>query len=176
MAIRLAIPAYGCATVVLASFIWHFFLLGGLFSFTGVPEVIFCFVMSLLVLMMTLLWFMAWTGLYSLLLRLLWSSPPQWLRLPKARTLINRDFGILVTAALPMAAIFLTHVGLRVSLSRRLPTLEWVKLIYADFLLDYAWVWFLSAVFLYHGYYQVRAKAKERKRSRRARSTQARSS
>lgn len=166
LAIRLAIPAYGLAMVVPAFEVWRFFLLGTLLSFSGIEGLLFFFAISLLSLMLSLLWFLLWAGAYSLLLKLLWSNPPEWLRLPKTLVLVNRDFGVLVTSVLPIAIVFLAHVGLRTSLLYDLPMTKSFRLTYETFLLDFSWLWFISAVFLYHSYYQVRAIIKQRKRHR----------
>lgn len=168
LAIRLAIPAYGLATVVPAFEVWRFFLLGTLLSFSGIEGLLFLFAISLLYLLLALLWFLFWAGAYSLLLKLLWSDPPVWLRLPKTPVLVNRDFGVLVTSVLPIAIAFLIHVGLRLSLAYNLPTIESFRLTYETFLLNFSWLWFISAVFLYHSYYQIRARVRQRKRQRKA--------
>lgn len=166
MAIRLAIPAYGLATVAPAFEVWRFFLLGSLLSFSGTEGLLIVFAISLLALLIGLLWFLFWAGAYALLLRLLWSSPPSWLRLPKLPMLVNRDFGVLVTAALPIAIAFFANVGLRASLRYRLMTLSALRISYETFLLEFFWLWFISAVFLYHGYDLIRARVRRRKRGR----------
>lgn len=166
MAIRLAVPAYGLATVAPAFEVWRFFLLGSLLSFSGTEGLLIVFAVSLLALLIGLLWFLFWAGAYSLLLRVLWSSPPRWLRLPKLPMLVNRDFGVLVTAALPMAIAFFANVGLRASLRYRLLTFSAFKMSYETFLLEFFWLWFISAVFLYHGYDLIRVRVRQRKRGR----------
>lgn len=171
MAIKLAVPAYGLATVAPAFEVWRFFLLGSLLSFSGTEGLLIVFAISLLALLIGLLWFLFWAGAYALLLRLLWSSPPSWLRLPKLPMLVNRDFGVLVTAALPIAIAFFTHVGLRASLRYRLLTFSAFRLSYETFLLEFFWLWFISAVFLYHSYDQVRANVRRKSSRRRTGST-----
>ena len=168
MAIKLAVPAYALATVAPAFEVWRFFLLGSLLPFAGVAGsgLLMVFAISLLALLIGLLWFLFWAGAYALLLRVLWSSPPSWLRLPKLPMLVNRDFGVLVTAALPIAIAFFAHVGLRASLQYRLLTFSAFKMSYQTFLLEFFWLWFISAVFLYHGYDLIRARVRRRKRGR----------
>ena len=172
MAIRLAVPAYALAAIAPVVELWHYFLLGTLLSFVGVKEGLLAFAVSLLFLLFGLLWFLFCAGAYSLLLRLLWSSPPKYLKLPTLPTLINRDFGILVTATLPVAITFFTYVGLEPSLYYHLPTFSLFRLSYKTFLLELSWLWFVCAVFLYHGYYRARANVRRKSSRRSASSTQ----
>lgn len=171
MAIRLAVPAYATAAVVPAFEVWRCFLLGCLLTFSDVEERLVVFAVALLSLVLALLWFLFCAGAYSLLLRLFWSHPPKSLKLPKLPMLVNRDFGILIAAVLPVAITFFSHVGLRASLYYGLPTLSSFKVSYELFLLESSWLWFISAVFLYHSYYQTRAKFRRKNRRRRAGST-----
>lgn len=168
MAIRLAVIAYGFAVVVFAVEIWRFLILGCVVARFSIEGMLIGWAIALLFLLLGLLWFLFWAGAYSLLLNLLWSSPPKWLRLPKVSTLVNRDFGILISATLPLVVVLLAEVGLRVGLRYYFPTLSTFRMNYETFLLEYAWLWFVSAVFLYHGYYQVRARVMRKKRQRRA--------
>ena len=89
MAIRLAVPAYALAAIAPAVELWRFVLLGTLLSFVGIEEGLIGFAVSLLFLLFGLLWFLFCAGAYSLLLRLLWSSPPKYLKLPTLSTLVN---------------------------------------------------------------------------------------
>ena len=171
MALRLAIPAYALATVALAFEVWRFFLLATLLTFSGAEDLLLIFAFSLLVLSLGLVWFLCWVSVYSLLLNLLWSSPLKWLRLPKFSRLVNRDFGVLVTATLPIALVFFTQVGVKVSLTHHWPTARTIKLSYETFLLESFWLWFISAVFAYHGYDQISARARRRKQRKTLRST-----
>ena len=171
MAIRLAIPAYGLAAVAPAFFVWQSLFLGAavvLSGAAGVEDILFVLALFSVPLLLGALWFLFWAGAYALLLRLLWSSPPKWLRLPQMSTLVNRDFGVLVSATLPLAITFLLQVGMKVSLRHRFPSFSSLRLSYETFLLESFWLWFISAVFLYHGYYLTRARARRRKRSKRS--------
>ena len=164
MAIRLAVPAYALAAIVPAVELWRFVLLGTLLSFVGIEEGLLGFAVALLFLLLGLLWFLFCAAAYSLLLRLLWSSPPKYLKLPMLSTLINRDFGILVTATLPVAITFFAYVGLEPSLYYHLPTPSTFRLSYETFLLECSWIWFVCAVFLYHSYYRTRANVRRKSR------------
>lgn len=170
MAIRLAIPAYALATVVPAFEVWRFFLLGSLLSFSGIEGLLSIFAIALLSLLLGLLWFLFWAAAYSLLLKGLWDNPPKSLRLPKIPVLVNRDFGVLVSAVLPLAIAFFSHAGVRASLRYSLPSLSAFKLSYETFLLGSFWLWFISAVFLYHSYDQIRRRVRRKNRARRAQS------
>jgi len=159
MAIRLAVPAYAVASVALAIEVWRGCFLGLLLAFAGIEGLALGLAVSLLFLLLTLLWFLLWSAAYALLLRLLWSSPPKWLRLPAFATLVNRDFGILIAATLPVAVTCFVRFGLR--LNSQLYSADFSSLSlsseYRSFVLESFWLWFVAALFLYHSYYQVRA-------------------
>ncbi|MBD2163862.1 hypothetical protein H6G04_05520 [Calothrix membranacea FACHB-236] len=149
MAIKLAIPAYVGATVAVAFEFWRYSILGGLLAVTGNDGVIFFFLSSAIALLFALIWFLILTKLYKFLLKLLWSNPPQWLCLPKFKTLVMRDFGILVLSILPIVAIFAIYIFFVTSYKQTLANLRTPRLTYDIFLLRYSWLWLISAAYLY---------------------------
>jgi hypothetical protein len=165
MAIKLAVPAYCCATVVLAFEVWRFFLLGGIFAMTGTEGLAFFFLISIGALLLSLVWFLALAGLYALILKALWSNPPQWLRLPKIETLVNRDFGILVSSVFPISVMFLIYAFFSVSFRENLFIAKPLRLTYDLFLLKFAWVWLISAACSYQGYLTTRLRLSNRRKS-----------
>ena len=170
MAIRLAIPAYGIASVALAIEVWRACFLGLLLAFAGVEGLLLGLASSLLFLLLSLLWFLLWSAAYALLLRLFWSSPPKWLRLPSFATLVNRDFGILISASLPVAITCFVRFGLRFHPHFYSADFSSFRLRdeYSLFVLEAFWLWFVAAVFCYHGYYSVRANVRRRKQRQQA--------
>ncbi|MDJ0737387.1 MAG: hypothetical protein QNJ47_25535 [Nostocaceae cyanobacterium] len=149
MAIKLAIPAYVGANVVLAFEFWRYSLVGSLLAATGNDGLILFFVVSVITLLLSLLWFLILVGLYGLLLKLLWSNPPQWLRLPKLKSLIMRDFGILVVSVFPIVVIFAIHGLLVSNIKQTFADLRTLRLTYDFFLLRFWWLWIISAAYLY---------------------------
>ncbi|MEH2236135.1 hypothetical protein [Nostoc sp.] len=151
MAIRLAIPAYIGATVLFAFEFWRYLLVGGLgfLSITSNGGLIFFFGVSAIALLLALIWFLILTRVYAFLLKLLWSNPPQWLILPKFRSLVIRDFGILVLSILPIVAVFAIYILFVSSFKQTFADLRTPRLTYDIFLLRSWWLWFISAAYLY---------------------------
>jgi hypothetical protein len=57
-------------------------------------------------------------GVYVILLKLLWSNPPKCLSLPKFRSLVIRDFGILVASCFPIVIVFAAYILFATSLKQ----------------------------------------------------------
>ena len=167
MAFKLAIPAYLGATVILIFEFWRSLVFGCIFTIAfitiddknignktiGNEHVLAPFLFSAFVLFLALIWFLIMAGLYSLFLKLLWSNPPQWLRLPEFKALIIRDFGILVLSLLPIVVCFSLYVLFTTTSKKILgdfdtPRLT-LRLINDLFLLRFSWLWFISAAYLY---------------------------
>ncbi len=151
MAIKLAIPAYIGATVLFAFEFWRYLIVGGigLLSITNNSSLIFFFAVSVIALLLALIWFLILTRVYALLLKFLWSNPPQWLILPKFRALVIRDFGILVLSILPIVVIFAIYILFFTSFKQTFTDLRTPRLNYDLFLLRFWWLWLISAAYLY---------------------------
>ena len=156
-AAKLAIPAYCCATVIFAFNVWRFFLLGGIFVITGsgLEGLGFGLLFSLGILFLSLIWFILWSEIYTFLLKVLWSNPPQWLKLPTNSTMAKRDFSILTLSTLPITVLFLVYVAFNVSLRQEFLSAPSLRLTYDAFLLKFSWLWFISAACLYQQWDRV---------------------
>lgn len=156
-AAKLSLPAYGCGTVIFSSATWQFLLIGGIAGVSGggIESFGFCLMISVGTLAVSIAWFLLWTGLYSVVLKLLWAKPPRWLALPTQSTLANRDFPILTLSTLPVAVLFLLHIALNASLRHTLQSPPPLRLGYDAFLLKFFWLWFVSATSLYHRWPQT---------------------
>ena len=152
MAIKLAIPAYIGATVVFGFEFWRYSILGGLIIFTDKDGTIVLFIISLVALIISLIWFLILTGLYKLFLKLLWSDPPKSLTLPKLRYLVIRDFGILLVSILPVAVIFTIYILYVTGIKQTFSDVRIPRLSYDIFLLRFSWLWFISAAYIYQWY------------------------
>ncbi|AFY45218.1 hypothetical protein [Nostoc sp. PCC 7107] len=151
MAMKLAIPAYFGATVVFAFEFWRYFLVGSLLAVTGNNNLILFFVVSVIALLLAFIWFLILAGGYALLLRFLWSNPPKWLTLPKFRSLIIRDFVILVLSLLPIVTLFIIPIYILSvsSLQQRFGDVRTFRVTLDVFLLRFWWIWLISAAYLY---------------------------
>jgi hypothetical protein len=149
MAVKLAIPAYFGGTVIFAFEFWRYSLVGGLLATTGNEGLILFFTISAIALLVAFMWFLILTGLYMVLLKLLWSKPPRWLILPRFRALVVRDFGVLVLSILPIIAIFAIYILFATGLEQTFTDLKTPKLTYDLFLLRFSWLWLVSAAYLY---------------------------
>jgi hypothetical protein len=148
MAVKLVIPAYLGATVIFAFEFWRYSLVGGFLAITGKEGLIFFFAATV-ALLLALIWFLILAGIYTLLLKLLWSKPPRWLILPGLRALVIRDFGVLVLSTLPIIAIFAIYILFFTSLTQTFADLKTPRLTYDLFLLRFSWLWLVSAAYLY---------------------------
>ncbi|WP_414566529.1 MULTISPECIES: hypothetical protein [unclassified Anabaena] len=149
MAIRLAIPAYFGATVVFGFEFWRYSLVGSFLAITDIDSSIFFLIVSVIALLLGLIWFLILAGIYRLLLKIMWSNPPQWLKLPKFRLLVIRDFGILVLSILPIVGIFAIHILLITNLQYTYNNLRTPRLTYDILLLRFWWIWLISAAHFY---------------------------
>jgi hypothetical protein len=149
MAVKLAIPAYLGATVIFAFEFWRYSLVGGLLAITGNEGLVFFFAVSAVALLLALIWFLILAGIYTLLLKFLWSKPPRWLSLPRFRALVVRDFGVLVLSILPIIVIFAIYILFFTSFKQTFADLKTARLTYDLFLLRFSWLWLVSAAYLY---------------------------
>ncbi|MGV0026126.1 hypothetical protein [Phormidesmis priestleyi] len=106
MAVKLAVPPYLGATVIFAFEFWRYSVMGAILFVTGNNAAIFFFTVSSIGLLLAFVWFLILIGIYALLLKFLWSNPPKFFSLPGFKSLVIRDFGILVISLLPIVAIF----------------------------------------------------------------------
>lgn len=166
MAIRLAVPAYCCATVIPAFEVWRLLLLAGTFAVTGTEGLTLFLLGSFGALLLSLVWFLAWVGAYALLLKILWSNPPQWLKLPKFSILINRDFSVLVLAVLPIAIAVCIYTGFTPILRQNPFTEKSLKLTYELLLPKFAWIWLIAAACFYQWQWYSKPKEKVSKRQK----------
>lgn len=149
MAIKLAIPAYLFATVILAFEFWRYFIGGCLSPILGYDGLVVFFAFSAVLLLLGLIWFLILAGIYTLLLKFLWSKPPQWLSTPRFRVLIIRDFRILVLSALPITVIFVIYVLFATGSKRIFADIRASRLTYDMFVFKFSWLWLISAAYLY---------------------------
>ncbi|QLE59198.1 hypothetical protein [Nostoc sp. TCL26-01] len=149
MAMKLGIPAYFGATVIFAFEFWRYSLVGSILAVTNHNGIILFFIVSVGALLLALIWFLILAGVYALLLKFLWSNPPQWLRLPKFSSLVIRDFTILVFSILPIIGIFAIYILFITGLKQSFDDLRQPKLTYDIFLLRFWWLWLISAAYFY---------------------------
>lgn len=151
-AAKLAILAYGCATVALSFIVWRFLIVGGIVGLFGgeLEGIAACLLFSALIFLISLVWFILWTAVYSFCLKLLWQTPPKFLQLPATSTLVNRDFVILTLSMLPVTLVFLLHAFFQVSPQQKLLLSPSLHSSDAEFALKYFWLWYVSAASLYH--------------------------
>ena len=102
-----------------------------------------------LLLLVNLLWFLAVVGLYSLMLKLLWSNPPRWLRLPRFKVLVLRDFTTAIVATIPLTILY-SFVIAAISFSNRNDIFYDIRDFEdGEFLLGNSWLWVVTAAALY---------------------------
>jgi hypothetical protein len=152
MTIKLAIPAHVGANVVFAFEFWRYSLLGLILAITGNTgnDGLTLFLgISTLALLSSLLYFLFLAGIYKLLLKILWSNPPKWIVTPSLKSLIIRDWGILMISAFPIVMIFMIYILSVTSLKEIFADLRTLKITYDSFLLKFSWLWMISAAYLY---------------------------
>ena len=158
MAVKLAIPAYLFATVILAFDFWRFFLGGCLIAIAGYKDLNVSLIFSAVILLLGLIWFLILAGIYTLLLKFLWSKPPQLLSMPSFKSLVIRDFGILMLSTLPITVIFAIYILFVSNYENTFADFKTPRLTYNIlstyniFLLRFSWLWLISAAYLYQWY------------------------
>jgi hypothetical protein len=158
--LELAIPTY-LGTIVFSFYFWVFFCI---FFIAGVATLRFstlllCLLSSVL-LLLGLLWYLALKLLATIAIRSLWISPPKWLKPSWSWKEILRDYSISVLATLPTAAHFWIVCLIRANLNLSpipvpnqngkvfipfIPSLDIAGLIVNDF-----WLWLIFAAYLIH--------------------------
>ena len=149
MAIKLAIPAYLGATVVLGFEFWRYSTLGVILAITGNEGLSLCLGISIIALSLCLLWFLSLAGIYKLLLNILWANPPEWIKLPKLKYLVVRDFAILVISTFPIVILFLIYIFFVANFKEVFADMKTPKLAYDSLLLRFSWLWIICAAYLY---------------------------
>ena len=148
-AIKLAIPAYLGATVVFGFEFWRYSAFAVILAINGNEGLSFCLAISMIALLLCLLWFLFLAGIYKLLLNILWSKPPQWIKLPKLKYLVLRDFSILVISTFPIVVILLVYISFITSFKEVFADMKTPKLSYDSLLLKFSWLWMICAASLY---------------------------
>lgn len=100
-----------------------------------------------------LIFYVIQLGVWSLFLKILWSKPPQFFRVKWSRFWI--DFSISVVATLPIALVFILKFGYqdswKVFLTKASIHSEYllgVRQTVPNFLIQFAWLWFICAACL----------------------------
>lgn len=109
-AIILFIPAYFTA-LILPIFIFWQFLIVSVILFLAKEEVSPVFLIAAVgMIIVTIISYFLLIFLYSLLLELLWSKPPQWLRPPQGFKKQFIHLGVATTATLPIVLIYVIYI------------------------------------------------------------------
>ncbi|QYO63338.1 hypothetical protein [Leptolyngbya sp. 7M] len=149
-AFRLAIPTF-LGTIVFSVYFWAFLI--GPLVLTVVslePEGLVISLLSLVSLAIGFLWYLAIKILYFFLLRLLWSSPPKWLR-PKLNWKHSlKNFCISVLATIPIAIQFLIPLLVKAHLEVNYSLIFRLRFNIEEIILRNAWLWFICAALLLH--------------------------
>lgn len=151
-ALLLFIPAYGAATVIFGFAFWlllfpFFYLLISEFK-----PYFFFLGMALIALVIASIWYLLIDLLYLLFLRLLWSSPPQFLMSPPSLKQKLTHLGVTIFAALPLAIVYIIAFIGKYNLEE-LTKVDYKMICAPDFMLKLSWLWFIAAAYIYNWKY-----------------------
>lgn len=167
-AIKLTVPAYLCFNLLYMMLFWEVFWVA--LIQLPIDRLLSARILGsgLGILGLGLLWFLGLNGIYAVILRLLWSSPPQRFRIPPFHRLVLRDFGVLLLSAFPLVLL-----GLLLNRSLLLDGLRDSTLAdpsvlyrphyyqnyyysyrdrYVEFFLGISWAWVIIAAYGYQGW------------------------
>ncbi|MBD2293711.1 hypothetical protein H6G06_09460 [Anabaena sphaerica FACHB-251] len=153
-ALGLSIPTFMGAIIGIIE-IYHFLFLYLKFSFSQVSESYVALLPVLLFLILSLVIYLIFVGLYLLLLKIFWRNPPKWLRFRNWRT-IFLGFMISVLAALPATITYVPFFVLIPSSELIIDTLMKKGYEASDIIGGMFLIWFLFAVELYHSEYKFK--------------------
>lgn len=158
-ALALAIPAY-LGVMLFPLIFWSALYISIGLTPTPGDHALNAFLFSFSVLLVGLTMYLILTFGYSLLLRLLWSSPPRWLSPSFHWKSLVGNYAIITGATLPVSAMFIFYVSLKTHI--KITTGYDLHYIYTDpdtlrstsFLVHLIeqsiWLWLITAAFLSH--------------------------
>ncbi|MTJ09195.1 hypothetical protein [Anabaena sp. UHCC 0204] len=153
-ALGLSIPTFMGAIIGIVE-IYHFLFLYLKFLFSQVPEPHVALLAVLLFLILSLIIYLIFVGLYLLILKIFWSNPPKWLRFKSWKTVLL-GFVISVFATLPAAITYGPFLVLIPSSELIIETLIDKGYEASDIIGGMFLIWFLFAVELYHAEYKFK--------------------
>lgn len=147
-AIFLMLPTYiGCSIVFFFAF-WTL-IFAGIFSFfISVREGVLNLVISCGFLLFGMLLYLIAIGLYSLLLRLLWGNPPEWIKPSNSIRRHFQNIAVAITSTFPLALGYWLYVALNIDLEKILYVRQDLESV-PNVLINFAWVWFICASCIY---------------------------
>lgn len=160
-AIALAIPAYLVGLVLFAFLFWSAIFLCLVFIFSGQPDTIPFLIAPVAIFAIAVVWYLAIKIIYDLLLRLLWSKPPQLLRSGGFKQSLKTCSDIFLVTLPITSAYILVSVFIVASQSCFIREYSTDKLVFTyqcqqsmlpldRFLLQGFWFWLLSAIVFYN--------------------------
>jgi hypothetical protein len=148
-AAKLYLVAY-IGVVVLTAFFWFFVLTGAIsILFNGAEFLPFFLAVSIGALIAGFVFYQCLRLVYWLILKVLWSKPPQWLKQSGFRASLH-SFSILTVATLPLAIV--CYLPMFIDLYTKMETSRYVAE-YQDLttpsLMWFSWLWLIASAYLY---------------------------
>ncbi|NJL42041.1 MAG: hypothetical protein HC840_24085 [Leptolyngbyaceae cyanobacterium RM2_2_4] len=161
-ALKLAIPSYLGGVVVFTFGFWQYTAASVALAITQNAGSTAILCIAFLCLLGGAVWYLLLTLLFSLLLRLLWSKPPKWLKPSTNWRRILQNFSIATLSALPVLLAFIGHVLATEAVD--FTKTATYQLNIEKVLLNFSWVWFITAAYLYQIEFVIKSQRKVKKR------------
>jgi hypothetical protein len=146
-ALKIGIPGYLCGVAVFAFSFWQCAFFSIVLATTETAAFLGASIIALLALLAGIIWYFLLILVFSLLLRLLWSNPPDWIKPSMHWFRVLYDFNVIIFATLPIFLIFLANVAVNEAAE-----LAWsvnYRLQIEKILLNFSWLWIIAAAYLY---------------------------
>jgi len=153
----LFLPFYGIALVIPIFIFWHFLVISVILTIEQVQAAAFAWAVTAGMLVSTIIGYFLILLIYSLVLKLLWSNPPQWLHPPQSLRKNLFHLSVAIGATLPISAINIFYLISIESVEALTQTN--LKPIYLPKLLwKLSWIWLIAAAYLYQWRLRVERK------------------
>ncbi|MBD2057031.1 hypothetical protein H6F88_13565 [Oculatella sp. FACHB-28] len=160
-ALKISIPGYLCGVGVFAFSFWQYAFISIVLATAQGTNPLGILIIDLLALLAGIAWYFLLILIFSLLLRLLWSNPPEWLKPSMHWFRVLYDFNVIIFATLPIFLIFLAGVAANESID--LMKSASYQLHLEKVLLNFSWLWVIAAAYLYQIEFVVKNRRKVKK-------------
>jgi hypothetical protein len=161
-ALKIIIPGYLCGVGAFAFSFWQYAFVSIVLSATQTTNPAGMLIIALLALLAGIAWYFLLILVFSLLLRLLWSNPPEWIKPSMHWFRVFYDFSVIFFATLPIFLIFLASVSTNQSINLIEPANHQFHL--EKVLLNFSWLWIIVAAYLYQIEFVVKNRRIPKKR------------
>ncbi|HEY9696760.1 MAG TPA: hypothetical protein V6D10_05825 [Trichocoleus sp.] len=151
-AFKLFISAYALGVVLFGVWFWIAIFLGVATSIAALNPIPFTVLVliGILILLTGLLWYLFLGFFYSILLKIMWSKPPQWARPFCSKEQALKNYGIAIAASFPLAIIIFLHISFHSGIRTFDEFYVSPKGYALETIFQLWWLWFITTFSLYY--------------------------